>query len=232
MTLPRTENPKGKGSRRDKDLFLTLDNYGALDTFQIQRLHFWEWYDKDGNKLIMKYGKRKAQEVLLRLYQSGKLNRGRGEDCYYYYISDKAPGMVKHLIATNWVRLWHQKKIASWESLQSWSYEQDYKILRCDGFASIKNNMTGKFRFVFVEMDRGTNAFDKIEKYNKLFEQQDKYLAGRWWLKLTDTFPTVQIVTVHPARKNLIAGQIERANINGLNFTVKYLDSIKKEVME
>jgi hypothetical protein len=152
------------------------------------------------------------------------------EDCYCYYINEK-PGMIKHLIATNWVRLWHLKKIASWEKLHLWSYEQDYKILRCDGFAAIKNTMSGKFRFAFIEMDRGTNTFDKVTKYNKLFDQQDS-LKGRWWFALTDVFPAVVIVTVHPNRKKLIQEQIEASNKNNLNFIVKYLDDIKKEVME
>jgi len=220
MSISRCENPRQKGLKRDKLILQTIEEWGALDAQQVQAMYF-----------NMEYGQRKAQEVLLRLYRRGKLNRGRGEDCFYYYVTDKAPGMIKHLIATNWVRLWHLKKIASWERLHSWSYEQDYKILRCDGFASIKNNMTGKFRFAFIEMDRNTNAFDKIEKYNKLFDQQDK-LSGRWWFALTDTFPAVVIVTVHPNRKNLIAGQVEASNKNNLNFIVKYLDDIKGEVIK
>jgi hypothetical protein len=180
----------------------------------------------------MEYGQRKTQDVMLRLYRKGKVNRSRGEDCFYYYLNDKPPGMVKHLLATNWVRLWTQKQYAGWEKFHSWNYEQDYKILRCDGFAAVKNNMTGKFRFMFVEMDRVTNNFDKVEKYNRLFEQQEKTLTDRWWFPLTDVLPSIQIVTLSTERKDFIQGQIEALNKNNLVFNVKLLDSIQKEVMK
>jgi hypothetical protein len=198
-----------------------VEEWGVLDTLQIQAMFFSN----------IEYGQRKAQERLLKLHRAGKLNRSRGEDCFFYFSTEKPPGMVKHLIATNWVRLWYQKNLASWEHLHSWSYELDYRILRCDGFVCIKNNMTGKFKFCFIEMDRGTNAFNKIELYNKLFDQQDKYLVNRWWFALTDVFPTVNIITTHPARKDLIAGQIEANNKNLLTFTINTLKSIKGEAV-
>lgn len=215
-------NPKSKGLKRDRLILQTIEEWGVLDTQQVQAMFFHN----------MAYGQRKSQERLLKLYRQGKLNRARGEDCYCYYLNDKPPGMVKHLLATNWVRLWFLQQCASWEILQSWTYEQDYRILRADGFASIKNNMTGKFRFAFVEMDRATNSFNKAVLYNKLFGQQDKHLLGKWWFALTDVFPTILIVTTTNTRKNAIQGQIESQNKNNLVFTVKLLDDIQKEVME
>jgi len=218
--LNQCENPRQKGLKRNRLILQTIEEWGALDTAQLQALYF-----------KSQYGKRKAQEVLLKLYKANKVHRGRGEDAYYYYLTDRPPGMIKHLIATNWVRIWLQHNLPSWEKLHSWNYEQDYKVLRSDGFAAIKNTMTGKFRFIFIEMDRGTNTFNKIELYNRLFDQQDKYLANRWWFALTEVFPVVEVVTVHPGRKSLISGQIEGANINGLQFNIRSLENIKKEVI-
>jgi hypothetical protein len=176
----------------------------------------------------MRYGQRKAQERLLDLYRKEKLKRKMTEGTYCYYLNTK--GMLKHLLGVNWVRLWSQQQCASWETLQSWSYEQDYKILRADGFTSVKNTITGKFRFTFVEMDRGTNKFDKIELYNKLYEQE-KY-SHWWWVPLARGFPTVQIVTLTPTRKRFIQEQIGAGNKNGLEFKVKLLDDVRREVME
>ena len=138
--------------------------------------------------------------------------------------------MIKHLLAVNWVRIWAKHCIPAWESLHSWNYELDYKILRCDGFMAFKNNMTGSFRFMFLELDRGTNEFDKVIKYNKLYES-DKYIND-WWVKLTDHFPPILIVTVDDNRKKAIQGIVEGQNINGLEFRVKLLDEIKREVIK
>lgn len=219
---PLSQNPKLKGLKRDNLLLQTIEDWRVLNTQQVQAMFF--------NK--MKYGKRKSQDVLLRLHRRGKLNRSRGDDCYYYYLTGKPPGMIKHLLATNWVRLWFQQQCPSWERLHSWVYEQDYKILRADGFAAVKNVMTGKYRFTFVEMDRATNSFNKVQIYNKLFDHQDKHLLHWWWFALTEVFPTILIVTTSPTSKNAIQGQIEALNKNKLVITVELLDNIQKEVME
>lgn len=219
LNSDKQSNHKQGGLHRDRRILRAIEEYSCLDTEQVQALFF-----KD-----MQYGRRKAQERLLKLHRAGKLNRGRsGESPYYYYI-DKKPGMTKHLLATNWVRIWLPTTLPSWEKIHSWNYEQDYKVLRCDGFAAIKNTMTNKFRFMFIEMDRGTNAFDKVQKYNRLYKT-DKY-SNWWWVSLTERFPVIRVVTVHPDRKSLIQSEIEAQNHAGLEFNVKLLDDIRKEVM-
>lgn len=213
-------NQKQRGLHRDRKILQAIEEYQSLNTEQVQALYF----------RSMQYGQRKAQERLLKLYRVGKLGRGRYADSpYYYYVGDK-PGMLKHLIATNWVRIWLQTTLPSWERLHSWSYEQDYKVLRSDGFAAIKNAMTGKYRFLFIEMDRGTNHFDKIQKYNKLYETE-KYDSW-WWVNLTERFPSILVVTVSEARKRLIQGEIEVRNSNGLEFQVRLLDDLREEVIK
>jgi hypothetical protein len=219
------QNLRQKGLNRDRRILLTIEEYQALDALQIQTMFFAK--KEDGKPF--QQGQRKAQERLLALHRQGKLNRKKVNDIYAYYL-DKQPGMIKHLIDTNWVRLWLKQTLSSWEKLQSWTYENDYKILRCDGFAAIKNNMTGKFRFLFIEMDRGTNDFDKIEKYNKLFESEK--LNKAWWFDLTERFPPVQVVTLYPDRKKLIQRKIEAHNSNGLEFRIILLDEVRREVMK
>ena len=206
-----------QGSRRDKLILQTIEKWGALNTDQTQLLFF------SG----IQYGQRKAQDRLLALYRSGKLNRKMVEGTYCYFLDNK--GLLKHTVGVNWSRLWMEQNLPDWEKIHSWSYEQDYKILRCDSFVAIKNTITGKFRFMFVEMDRGTNAFDKVAKYNKLYK--DEKYASWWWVKLTERFPAVQVVTIHPTRQKLIESEIERANECGLEFKIVMLDDIRGEVM-
>lgn len=213
------ENPKQKGLSRDKAILRAIEDYQALNTEQVKVMFF-----NDIN-----YGQRKAQERLLKLHRAEKLQRKKIENVYTYWL-DKQPGMIKHLIATNWVRIWVSKTLPSWEKLHSWNYEQDYKILRCDGFIAIKNAIKNSYRFMFLEMDRGTNAFDKVIKYNKLYES-DK-LNHWWWIRLTERFPPILVVTIDQQRKRLIQSEIEAQNYCGLEFQVKLLDEIKGEVMK
>lgn len=205
-------NNRQKGYYRDKAILNAIFERYALDTEQVRCLYF-----------PTKYGRRKAQERLLKLYKKGKLKREKVNDIYAYYI--EKPGMIKHTLAVNWVRIWFEKKAKSWEKVYFY-YEKDYKILRCDGFVAVKNTVTGGYKFYFVELDRGTNKFDKVEKYNKLFD--DCGYDGDWWVKLTDKFPQVVIVTTSRVEK--IKELIKERNTNNLRFEVYLLDDIKEGI--
>lgn len=217
--MQRCENPKQKGLARDRAILNAIEDYQALNTEQVRSLFFND----------IEYGQRKAQERLLKLYRNGKLQRKKIDDIYTYYF-DKHPGMIKHLIGTNWIRIWASKSLSSWEKLHSWNYEQDYGILRCDAFMAIKNTVKESYNFTFIEMDRGTNAFDKAKKYNKLYES-DKYTHW-WWVRLTGRFPSILVVTLSEARKRLIQDEIEGCNSNGIEFQIKLLDEIKGEAVK
>jgi len=223
--LSSQPNLRLKGSRRDNEILRVIEEWGVLNTDQVQAIFFAK---KDDGKPFV-YGQRKAQERLLDLHRSGKLHRQMVEGIYCYSLDPK--GLLKHRVAVNWIRLWMPEQKATWEKFHSWNYEQDYKIVRCDGFAAYKNTVAGKFRFAFIEMDRGTNSFDKVKKYNTLYETE-KYYSNSWWLPLTARFPPTVIVTVHPDRKRLIQSHIEAENKNKLEFQVKLLDDIRKEVMQ
>lgn len=211
-------NHRQKGSIRDKEVLLTIEKYRALDTDQVKVLFF-----------PSEYGKRKAQERLLKLYQKGKINRYRAKDSpYYYYIGDK-PGMITHLLSLNWVRIWLKKTCRTWEKVHSFTYEMEYKVLRSDGFVAIKNVATGKYKFYFIEMDRATNEFDKVKKYNKMYDGM--YYKNSWWIDLTDRFPAVLVVTTSRHRFNHIKECIKEQNKAGLEFKVKLLNDIKREVL-
>lgn len=209
-------NLRAKGYSRDKAVLEAIEARRSLDTEQVRVLHF-----------PFQYGRRKAQDRLLSLHKRGKINRERTADGYAYYFS--RPGALLHTLGVNWCRLWFEKCRRSWETVTHWSYEQDYGILRCDGFAAVKNAATGRHEFYFVEMDRGTNGFDKVEKYCRLYEQ-DGY-AGRWWVEYTDRFPRVLVATTTPGRLENIKGLVKEQNSAGIRFDVRLLDDVKKEVL-
>lgn len=204
-----------KGYSRDRSIIASVEEQGCLDTEQIRIMHF------SG----LKYGRRIAQKRLLSLHKRGRVNRARlsiGHP-YYYYIGRQGR-QVEHRLGVNWIRVWMVAKLETWERMHSFEYEVDYGILRTDGFAAVKNKMTGAFKFYFVEYDNAAsgNPFDKVEKYNKLFEQQ----PAVWWKGLTDRFPAVIIVTTSPVRANIIRERVKQENKNGLEFRVYDIDYI------
>lgn len=212
-----------KGYQRDKEVLRGIEDWKAMNSQQAGLMFF-----------PIKCYQRKAQQRLLKLFKSGLVKRCIGDDGYLYYL-DKKPGQEKHLEALNWVRVWLNKKRKTWERVHYFQYEQKYGILQCDAFVAIKNTWEGQERyyFDFIELDRThSNAFDKVVKYNKLFEEQNKYCSERWWFKLAKEFPTILIVTTTKQRKEKILQHIKEENVNNLKFDVRLLDDIKKECVK
>lgn len=211
-------NARQKGSRRDREIVHAVEEYGVLNTEQVTALFFSR----------IQYGQRKAQERLLKLYKRERLQRWPGEVPYCYYL--KKPGQLQHKIGLNWIRIWLEKECRSWEKMHAWKYELDHGVLRADGFVAVKNPITKKFRFMFIEMDRATNEFDKVKKYNKLYES-GKYL-GDWWVKLSWRFPPILVVTTSRGRMEKIVQLVEEQNTANLEFRVRLLDDIREEVLK
>jgi hypothetical protein len=205
-----------KGYFRDKQVLSMIEEWKVMNARQVQLMKF-----------NFPYGLRKAQERLLKMHNRGKLNRWHNGEGYSYSLEKKTASSA-HFEALNWVRIWLVNQLKNWEKLHSWQYEQDYKILRTDAFAAIKNTVTGKFTFYFVEMDISPrNVFDKVPKYCRLYEEE-RY-KDRWWVELTNKFPKVLIVS--SCRKEKILELVEEENKSGLRFEVKSLDEIRKECL-
>lgn len=212
-----------KGYHRDNAVLEAIHACKALDTEQVRVLLF----------TGQKHSRRKAQERLQRLHSLGKVNRWRpGPEHPYIYYPDKKHGRIEHLVMLNWVYCWTARGLQSWEKIYRWDYEQNYGILQCDAFATVKNTVTGKLVFGFVELDRAEsgNTFDKVKKYCDLYEAggYEKW----WWVDLADKFPEIVIVTTSLARERSIRFLIQKENRCNLRFKVFQLDEIKKEAME
>lgn len=204
-----------KGSHRDRRILDLLQSRVALDTEQVRAIVF------PG----MKSGLRKAQERLQKLHARKRVKRVKLDpNSPYIYYMDKRHGRIEHLVALNWVYAWTVRQLKPWETLHRWDYEQDYGILRADAFAVVKNNVTDKFKFYFVELDRSENVFDKVDKYCALYESENY----SWWGDCANRFPPVVIVTTSLSRLRHIQGVIGRDNRAGLQFEVYLLDFIKE----
>lgn len=205
-----------KGYYRDSKILQAIEAHKVLDTEQIHLMFFGD----------LKYGKRIAQRRLLSLCNRGRLKRGRESiDRPFFYYTDRKGGQIGHKLGVNWVRVWLSVRLKSWESLVRFDYEQDYGTLRTDGFAVIRNKITTKHTFYFIEFDNASsgNPFDKVAKYNTLFERQPSF----WWTELTDRFPAVIIVTT--GRSKAIMEKVAQENVNGLEFRIYNLDTIRGE---
>jgi len=207
-----------RGYHRARNILFQIEDYKIMSIAQVIQLYF-----------PFATGRRKAQEVLLKLHRKGKLERWRGEEGYCYSLEPKT-GRADHTVLVNWCRIWFEKRLKSWEGIHRFVYEDDYGFLRSDAFVAIKNKTTGKLKFWFVEADLSKNKFDKVSKYNKLLEQINQGKLERWWIKLTDGFPWILVVTTTQARKEKILSHIAEENKHGLEFRVYTLDELKGEL--
>ncbi len=203
------------GSLRDKKILDLIQSRKALDTEQVRMIAF----------ANMRSGRRKAQDRLQKLYVRQRVKRLRlAPNEPYIYYSGKRHGRIEHLIMLNWVYIWIERNLKSWETLQRWDYEFDHGILQADAFAVIKNTVTGELRFLFIEMDRSDNEFDKVTKYCDLYESENY----SWWGQYAKRFPPVLVVTTSAGRLSRIQEAIGRDNRNGLQFEVYLLDFVKE----
>ena len=210
-------NNHQKCYRRDNELLAALNEWGVLNTEHIQQLFF-------SNVSL-----RMAQKRLQRLVELKKVLRARdytGQPFYYYL--ERRPGQSEHKLGVNWIRLWLDKCLKSWESTYCWQYEPDYKIVRPDAFTGIKNTITGKISFYFIERECDTNQFKKVKVYNDLYSTGG--YAGSWWANKTDRFPVILIAVESETRKMAVEKLIEKNNKHGLEFKVYLMDHIIQKV--
>jgi hypothetical protein len=68
---------------------------------------------------------------------------------------------------------------------------------------TVKNSVTGKLGCYFIEFDRASNPFDKVQKYNELYKSNE--FGGTWWASSVSRFPAIIVVSenVERAQKHL-----------------------------
>lgn len=213
---------RAKGFYRDRAIVELINQHRCLNTEQVQALIF------PG----MRAGRRKCQQRLKKLCDSGRLKRWRYslEESYTYHAGGD-PGRLEHCVLLNWLIIWHRRSLKSWEELHSVTYEPDYKFIRPDALLATKNMVTGKYKFYFCELDRAwsSNKFDKVQKYNELYASEN--YSGDWWVGHTEAFPPILIATTNEKQVKKIQDAIKKDNKHGLDFKVLLVNNLKMEVM-
>lgn len=168
------------GARRDRQIIETIIDRGPLDIFLLSAMFF--------PSLKM------AQKRLQRLAETGKVKRTRETLGHpYTYYSGQRSAQLEHRLGVNYIRLWIEQRLKSWEQIEVWQYEINYGQLRPDALAAIRNNVTGKLRLMFLEYDRAYNKFDKVAKYERFYDTGG--YCGQWWAEQAERFPPVLVVS-------------------------------------
>ena len=208
------------GYYRDNSVIERVVSHRCLNAEQVQVLLF----------SLTTSGKRKCQQRLKRLTDQLRLRRFRYsfEEPYAYFRTEIK--QIEHTVLLNWVVIWIERGLKSWEEIYSVNYNYGMGILIADCFIAIKNTITGIFRFIFIEMDihHPENQFDKVRKYNRLYEN----IPDQWWIKLTKRFPAVLLVTNNERKLKKINELIKSENKNGLEFRSYLVGNLRKEVLE
>lgn len=197
-------NNQKKCFLRDNTIIEYIDYFGVLNTKQIYALV--ALHQTSGYRIVQRRMKSLVKRKKVKVIKDSP---------YVYYI-DKKLKFVEHRIMTNWgyifIKLYLLDKF---EQIVGFSVEDDYGILRSDGFVTIKNPFTNKYRFIFIETDLSNNAFDKIKKYNQLYANE--LYTTKDWYKIADRFPEVLILT---HRITTVKNKIIVENKYGLEFKV------------
>jgi len=207
------------GYYRDNEIAWRVGSHRCLNAEQVQVLLF----------PLTASGKRKCQQRLKRLTDQLRLRRFRYslEEPYAYFR--KEIKQIEHTVLLNWAVIWIERQLKSWEEIYSVEFNYDMKILITDCFIAVKNTITGSFRFMFIEMDihHPENEFDKVRKYNKLYDN----LPDQWWIKHTKRFPAVLLVTNDERKFKEINKLIKLENKNGLEFKSYLVGDLRREVL-
>ncbi len=208
-----------RGYLRDNLILRAVEKCGVLDTEQIRVMFF------SG----IKNDRRMAQRRLQTLHAKRELQRGRLSVGHPYHYFLDARKQIWHRLGVNWAWIWLQKRYKAPWRLHCYIWEYDLKALRADALAAVRNVETGEFEFYFIEFDSAEsgNEFDKVEKYNKVFE--DGAYSKEWWVPLAKRFPVILVITTSGDRAKEIRRQLECENKNNLEFRLKLLQKIKEE---
>ncbi len=208
-----------KGSHRDNAILAIIERLKCLDAEQVELLFFRE----------LAQGQRVAQRRLKRLTELKRVKRGRFDVSHPYHYYMNKPGQVEHALAVGWAYVWISLTCKRWEQVHCFYLETDYGTLRADALAAVKNTVTGTMRVYFVEVDLSNNSFDKVSKYNALYASGS--YASAWWVPLVKRFPAILVFTTGESRRTTIRREVERHNINGLEFRVYLLSKVREECL-
>lgn len=213
------KNPYQKCYLRDKAILEQIEKFKVLNTDQIKQLCLPD----------IKSGDRTANRILQRLREKQKAiysHRSYLNETAYHFIDKKYKNhpQIEHILLTNWIYIWFKNTYLTKSEIPfHFQHEYVYPTLRADGFLGIDNLARKTKIFYFIESDLSHNTFDKITKYNTLFENVDEW-KDSWWTRYADGFPAIFIAT---CRKDYVVSKLAFENKHDLVFKVYDIDQIK-----
>jgi hypothetical protein len=210
-----------KGHDRDQKILGLVERHGALTTEQVAILAF----------RGMASSQRKCQQRLLRLHQKGLLERCRADEYqpYTYYLPKAKPAQLQHTLGVAWVFCWQAARQGLDWYVAHWEAPKNMGNLISDGFLGMRSSVTKEHRWWFVELDRGTNRWDKVGKYCSLYESAT--WETEWWVQFATRFPGVLCVAETPGRLERIRQLVASQNASKLRFELHLLDDIRREAL-
>lgn len=137
-------------------------------------------------------GDAKSRQVLSKMHRGELVQRfkpgAHGE--YVYHLDPKRSAKWRHWLDLNRFHFGLMRELKSWQKVLYWDHEVKYPGGQADGFYIVKTSLEGGVMF-FLEMDDGSNKFDKLQKY--MTYKDSRQWKSQWWAK--DSFPLVLIVT-------------------------------------
>lgn len=171
---------------------------------------------------------RESQNKLKKLTDKNKIFRTRNniDESYIYFLEKQE--RYAHTILLNWMILWWQQNNKNFINIHYYEYEKKYNnILQSDYFLVGYNKFAQQYRGVFFEMDNTIkHDFDKIIKYNNLFEAR---IRDKWSNLTQSHFPSIIIATTDNGRLREINKRINKDNRNKLNFQAYLIWDLKGE---
>lgn len=204
-TSPLEEYGRKKMKKRDGRVGAILGAFRSLTREQIQILLF-----------DFPTGKTKCRQRLAALTRAGKVKRGRSDltRAYCYWLAGgEKPKQMEHLLLRNWVIVRLLPRLLYCDTEYITPYVRPDALLITTG---------GVF---FLEAQRNVAKFDKVPKYEALFQDHAAWVSGSWaGIGQKKQFPSVLVITDGSAEA--LRNRIEADSTLGLRFKVYSLEEV------
>lgn len=210
-----------KCCNRDAQIVSLLRTHAVLCTEQIAALLF----------AGQRYPLLACRRRLKSLTEHGRITRKKfAPYASNVYAVEGWPKQWEHRLGINWVYCWLKQNLRPGESLYHWQAPYYSGSIRPDALWAIRSGgIEGKSRFGLLELDRGTNGFDKVRQYSAYYKAAE--YQSEWWAAYAERFPQIVIVTETAARRSRILQAIAKDNPHNLRYEVHLLSEIRQSVI-
>lgn len=212
-------NNMQKCLNRDAAIVSLLHTHSVMCTEQIAALLF------RGQRYPLVSCRRRLRS----LTQHGRISRRRfAPYASNVYCVDGWPRQWEHRLGINWAYCWLRQQLKPGEALATWQTPYYSGSIRPDALWEVVSREGSQFGF--LELDRGTNKFDKVTLYNDYYSGAEYQLET--WAARAERFPQVLVVTTTPARRNRILRAVAADNARALRFETILFSTVRSSVVD